>query len=76
MAESTAKEPAANSTTEAPSQESTTSNAAVEELKKEFARNNQHNVPRDKREAELTPRRMSRRPNKKEYQRSRGRNKR
>jgi hypothetical protein len=48
----------------------------VEELKKEFEQYNQHNVPRDKKKAEEHIPRRTKTPNKKAYQRSRGRNKR
>jgi len=77
MTESTTKEPAPASTVDTPKQESTVSTKAVEEMRKEFSQNNQHNLPRDKREGEDIPRRPFRGArNKKEYQRTRGRNKR
>ena len=54
----------------------TSSTVVVEELKKEFEQYNQHNLPRDKKKAEEHVPRRTRSPSKKDYQRSRGRNKR
>ncbi|HYY90384.1 MAG TPA: hypothetical protein VE955_00180 [Candidatus Dormibacteraeota bacterium] len=77
MSTSTTKEPKPTSTTDTPTEESPPVNTAVEEIRKEFSQNNQHNLPRDKREGETLPRRPFRgAKNKKDYQRSRGRNKR
>ena len=77
MLESSKEEPSSTSTTPDSAQPSeTASTEAVEELKKEFAQYNQHNVPRDKKEAEKRIPRRAKTPSKKDYQRSRGRNKR
>ena len=77
MAESSTEESSSTSDTAVSEQApDTSSNVIVEELKKEFEQYNQHNVPRDKKKVEERIPRRTRSPNKKDYQRSRGRNKR
>ena len=78
MAESSTEESSSTSATEGSEQAppDASSNVIVEELKKEFEQYNQHNVPRGKKKVEEHIPRRTRSPNKKDYQRSRGRNKR
>jgi hypothetical protein len=77
MSSSADKETKPTTDNATPTEESPPVNAAVEAIRKEFSQNNQHNIPRDKREGETLTRRSFRgAKNKKDYQRSRGRNKR